>query len=266
MSMRFVCLIIFAIFINPVASKGQPPVRNTSKLVEGRDYLVVERIRLLDTMGFDRPVEAMSVLVPRGWRTEGGVSWKGVGGCRAEIVTWQMSAVSPDGAIRFLVLPLRAFIAFEDQMSRQAAMVAAQQGGCQVYPPFSAAQYVENLARNVLGGATVTDIKPDESLRAVIAKISEMSNATAQQYGTGMNQTGSGVYATLNWPDGSKGIAQVGVSVMTKQGRDMYTGAPNGFATTTVFHQAVIRYPPAREAEALKYFGMILTSHRMNPV
>lgn len=266
MSTRIVCLIFFAIFISPVALKGQAHDRNTSKPVEGRDYLVVERVRLLDAMGFDRPVEAMSMLVPRGWRTEGGVSWKGIGGCRAEIVTWQMSAVSPDGAIRFLVLPLRAFVAFQDQMSRQAAMAAAQQGGCAVYPPFNASQYVQNLASNVLGGAKVTDIKPDESLNAVITKISEISNSTAQQYGTGMNQTGSGVYATLNWPDGSKGIAQVGVSVMSKQGRDMYTGAPNGFATTTVFHQAVIRYPPAREAEALKLFGMILASHRMNPV
>ena len=235
-------------------------------MVEGKDYLVLERVRLLDSMGFDRPVEAMSILAPRGWKTEGGVTWKGIGGCRAEIVTFQFSATSPDGAIRFLVLPLRAFIAFENQMSQQAAIVAAQQGGCQVYPPFNAAQYLENLARNGLGGATVTNVRPDESLRAVIAKISEMTNATAQQYGTGMNQSGSGVYGTLNWPDGSKGLAQVGVSVMTKQGRDMYTGAPNGFATTTVFHQAVIRYPPAREAEAIKLFGMFLASHRMNPI
>ena len=235
-------------------------------MVEGKDYVVLERVRLLDTMGFDRPVEAMSILAPRGWKTEGGVTWKGIGGCRAEIVTFQFSAISPDGAIRFMVLPLRAFVAFQDQMSRQAAMVAAQHGGCQVYPPFNAAQYLENLARNGLGGATATDIRPDESLRAVIAKISEVTNTTAQQYGTGMNQSGSGVYGTLTWPDGSKGVAQVGVSVMTKQGQDLFTGAPNGFATTTVFHQAVIRYPPAREAEAIKLFGMILASHRMNPV
>lgn len=50
----------------------------------------------------------MSVLVPRGWRTDGAVSWKGIGGCRAEIVTWQMSAISPDGAIRLPALPLQA--------------------------------------------------------------------------------------------------------------------------------------------------------------
>jgi hypothetical protein len=33
-----------------------------------------------------------------------------------------------------------------------------------------------------------------------------------------------------------------------------------------VFHQSVIRYPPAREAEALKVFGTISTSERINPL
>ena len=256
--------VIFA-FSLPISAQTQQRTRNNSSTVEGKDYMVLERVRLLDSMGFDRPVEAMSILVPRGWKTEGGVTWKGVGGCRAEIVTFQISATSPDGAIRFLVLPLRSFIAFQNQMSQQAAMVAAQQGGCQVYPPFNAAQYLENLARNGLGGAKLSDVRPDESLRAVLAKISEMTNASSQQYGTGINQSGSGVYGTLTWPDGSKGLAQVGVSVMTKEGQDLF-GAPNGFATTTVFHQALIRYPPAREAEAIKLFGMFLASHRMNPV
>ena len=266
MSKIIVSALIIVAFSIPIAAQTQPRTRNNSTLSEGKDYLVLERVRLLDTMGFDRPVEAMSILVPQGWKTEGGVTGKGINGCRGEIVTLQFSVTSRDGAIRFPVLPLRSFIAFQNQLSQQAAMVAAQQGGCQVYPPFNAARYLENLARNGLGGARATDIRPDESLQAIIAKIAEFSNATAQQYGTGINQSGSGVYGTLTWPDGSKGLAQVGVSVMVKNGQDMYTGAPNGFATTTVFHQAIIRYPPAREAEAIKLFGMFLTSHRMNPV
>ncbi len=240
--------------------------RTSSGLVEGKDFVVLERVRLLDEMGFDRPVEAMSVLVPRGWQTEGGVRWKSVNECRGEIVTWQMSATSPDGAIKFTVLPVRSFVYHEDQMLQQAAINAAQQGGCAVNSPFDAGQYLENLAQNELGGATVSNVRPDPSLQAVIEKIVASSNATSQQYGTGMNQSGSGVYATLTWPDGTKGLANVGVTVTTKQGTDMFTGAPNGFATTMVFHQVFIRYPAAREAEAIKFFGTITASHRMNPV
>ena len=240
--------------------------RTASKLVEGKDYVVLERVRLLDEMGFDRPVEAMSVLVPRGWRTEGGVRWKGVNECRGEIVTWQMSATSPDGAIRFTVLPVRSFNFHQDQMLQQGALAAQQQGGCRISPPFNSAQYLENLARTELGGASLSNVRGDESLQTVLQKIIAQSNATSRQYGTGIEQSGSAVYGNLTWPDGTRGLAQVGVTVMMKQGNDMFTGAPNGFASTTVFHQAVIRYPAAREAEALKLFGTISSSHRMNPI
>jgi hypothetical protein len=49
------------------------------------------------------------------------------------------------------------------------------------------------------------------------------------------------------------------------QGTDLY-GAPNGTANTSVFQRAYIRYPPAREAEALKLWGTIGASQRVNPI
>jgi hypothetical protein len=204
--------------------------------------------------------------VPRGWRTEGSVRWKNVNECRSEIVTWQMSATSPDGAIRLTALPLRSFEFHQDPLLQQGAIAQAQQGGCRVNPPFDAAQYLENLAQAELGGATVSDIRSDESMRAVVDKISADSNAISRQYGSGTTQSGSAVYGTLTWPDGSKGLAQVAVITNINQSRGMYSGEPNGYAMTTVFHQIYIRYPPAREAEALKIFGTITSSHRMNPV
>jgi hypothetical protein len=234
-------------------------------MVEGKDYLVLERFRILDQMGFDRPVEAMSVLVPRGWRTEGGVRWKGVNECRGEIVTWQMSATAPDGMIQFMRLPERSFVFYQNQMLQQGALAAAQQGGCQVNQPFNAAQYIPELAR-IVGGAKVSNIRTDESLMPFLQQLDANGNAISRQYGTNMNQSSSAVYGTLTWPDGSKGLAQVAVTATINQSRDMFTGAPNGFASTMVFHQVVIRYAPARESEALKLFGTINSSHRVNPI
>jgi hypothetical protein len=244
------------------AAQGQ----TASRLVEGKDYVVLERFRILDQMGFDRPVEAMSVLVPRGWRTEGGIRWRGINECRGEMVNWQVSATSPDGAIQFIRLPDRSFLFFQDQMLQQGAIAAQRQGGCSVSAPFNAAQYLENLARNGLGGASVSDIRADPATGAVVAQIVNMSNETSRQYRTGIESSGSAVYGTLTWPDGSKGLAQVALMVSMTRSNDMFTGAPNGSASTIVFHQVVIRYPPAREAEALKVFGTISSSHRVNPI
>ncbi len=249
----------------PAAQSADAAEGSSTSFVEGKDYMVLERARILDEMGFDRPVEAMSVLVPRGWRTEAGVRWKGVDECRGEIVTWQMTATSPDGAIRFAVLPGRTFISSQDQMIQQALIAASRQGGCAVSTPFNARQYLDNFARNELGASTISDVRDDESLQAVVERMSAEVNAASRQYGTGITQSGNAVYGTLQWPDGSRGIANVGVMVAEMPGADLY-GAPNGSASTVVFHQAYIRYPADREAEALKIFGTILASHRVNPI
>jgi hypothetical protein len=259
-------LLLTACSIIGVGNSSVKSQTKASGLVEGRDYVVLERFRILDQMAFDRPVEAMSILVPHGWRAEGGIRWKGINECRGEMASWQVSATSPDGAIRFMRLPDRAFLFFQDQMLQRGALAAQQQGGCTVSPPFNAAQYLENLARNGFGGANVSNIRADPYLGAGVEKLVAMSNETSRQYGTGMQSSGSAVYGTLTWPDGSKGLAQVALMVSMTRSNDMFTGAPNGSASTVVFHQVVIRYPPAREAEALKVFGTISASHRVNPI
>jgi hypothetical protein len=247
------------------SSSGSSP-GGSGRFQEGKDYVVLERVRLLDEMGFDRPVEAMSVLAPRGWRTEGGVTWRGVQECRGEFITWKFSTVSPDGAIRLDVAPVRSFGWFEDPMMRRSMETAAAQGGCAVNQPFDAAQYLDHIAGTELGGATVSDVKRDDALMAVIDRITSDGNRISQQYGNGIVNSGSAVHASLSWPDGTAGLANIGVTVAQKDARDMFTGRPNGFSTTTVFFRAVMRFPADRREEAVKLYGTILSSHRMNPV
>lgn len=234
-------------------------------LEEGKDFLVFERVRILDEMGFDQPVEAMSVLVPKGWRTESNVTWGSLSGCRGDIVTWQMKSTSPDSGIEFVVFPTRTFVASQHQATHQALMAAAQQGGCAVTPPFTAREYVEGFAFNELGANKVSQVQDDQVLRTLLDKVAAQSNAVSTQNGTGMKQTGSAVFGTATWPDGKQGLINVGVSVLETPGVDA-NGARSGFASTSVFHRIYVKYLPEREAEALKYFRTITSSHRMNPV
>ncbi|HEY9284956.1 MAG TPA: hypothetical protein VIP46_15995 [Pyrinomonadaceae bacterium] len=240
--------------------------QTASGLVEGKDYVVFERVRILDEQGFDRPVEAMSLLMPRGWRTEGGVRWKSVNECRGEMITWQFSADSPDGQIQYRVLPARSFGYQEDPMLRQAAIAAARQGGCGVSQPFDAEQYIEQWARTELGGATVSDIHTPEGMQAGIDQLDAQANATSRQYGTNVNQTSTAVFGTLTWPDGDKGMAQVLVQNAVNRGVGMFDGQPNGWSTTNIPLRAYIRYPPEREDEGIKLFQTFGATHRVNPV
>ena len=51
-----------------VGAEQQP-----GKFTEGKDYVVLERVRFMDNTGFEQPAEAFSILLPKGWTHEGGV-------------------------------------------------------------------------------------------------------------------------------------------------------------------------------------------------
>lgn len=248
------------------AKSGSNSNYSSSRFTEGKDFFVLERARFNDEMGFDRPVEAMSVLLPRGWKAEGGVVWRGFNECRAEMISWKMTATSADGAIRMDVPPLRSFVWSQDPMIQRANQQAASNGGCAISRPMEARDYLQSYAREDLGGATVSDIRTDETLMGVIKRLNDQGNAVSREFNNGIVNSGTAVFGTLKWPDGTEGLANIGVLVGIKDSRDMFTGRPNGFAVTTVFHRAVIRFPAARKEEAIRIFGTVLSSHRVNPV
>jgi len=150
-------------------------------------------------------------------------------------------------------------------MMRQPNFNAALKDGCALSQPFDATTYLQTVARDQLGGATVADVHPDDSLTATIAKIVDLNNQTALQFGSGMQTSGTGIYGSLTFPDGTEGLANIGVTNMRKDGRDMFTGRPNGFSTTSVFHQALVRFPANRRDEAVRLLGTTLSSYRVNP-
>ena len=63
---------------------GSSTMQANSTFVEGTDHILLERARFMDEMGFEQPAEAFSVLLPKGWKHEGGILWKSLQECRGE--------------------------------------------------------------------------------------------------------------------------------------------------------------------------------------
>lgn len=232
---------------------------------EGSDYVVMERVRFLDRMGFDQPVEAFSLLLPRGWQSDGGVTWKGVQTCRGEMVAMAMTSRSPDRAIQLDVLPPRSFQWTDDPMLLQTMQVGAQHGGCGVNTAFDALQYADGFARRDLG-ATATNIRADTARLPTSATFDEQANQIARQFGNATEQRTTIAYADLQWPDGTQGLLHTGVTNTFSRQPNMLTGGGTVMTTTNVFHTVVVRYPVARKVEALGVFETAMASHRINPV
>jgi len=257
----------------PMSGEGDVPMGEGSsslqqqpgRFTQGKDYVVLKRVRFLDEMGFDRPVEAFSMLFPTDWKTEGGVRWKGVGECRGEIVSMPVKASSPDGKLQFESTAPRAFNWADDQMMAQAMMAGAQQGGCGVNQPFTAEQYIQGYAQQDLG-AIASEVRSDERRMARAQQMDQQANAIAMQYGNNSEQSTTYARGKLTWPDGTHGIMEAGVTNSITRKPDMFTGGVSTFSSTMMFYATITRFPPERKEEAERLLALFTSSHRMNPV
>lgn len=231
----------------------------------GNDHILLERVRFLDTQGFDRPVEAFSLLVPKGWKSEGGAKWRSVSECRGELLTQWVSLASPDGAISIRSLPARSFNWADDPMMFQVLQAGAQGGGCEMSQPFTADQYLQHIAGSELGGATVVEVKPNNEMARMLSQFDQQANSISQQYGNNQKQTSSAVIGKLKWPDGSLGSALINVTNVQSYQQDYMTGGTTGFSSTSVSYQVILKHSADRKEEAERIFSTVISSYRQDP-
>ena len=62
---------------------------------------------IMDPRGYDRPMIAAKALVPKGWRTQGGVIWPQA--TCGELARFDWAAISPDGLSRVELVPTEAW-------------------------------------------------------------------------------------------------------------------------------------------------------------
>lgn len=247
------------------ASSGAASAAN---FVEGRDYTVLERVRFMDAAGFEQPAEAFSVLLPRGWSHEGGVVWKGLQECRGEMVGARWSVTSPDGAIRYQVLPVHVWGSASDPTHLQLMHMARQQGGCEVGGVVDATQYLRDVfLPRELQGATIVDVRDNAPATQALRDGIRQNYAALTQYNAGGRSefSADAVIANLSWPDGTEGIALVSVFNGVTTTVNPYTGMAQQLTNSNAPERSVLRFPASRRAEAEAILANIKSSYRTNP-
>ena len=233
---------------------------------EGTDYTVLERVRFMDNTGFQQPAEAFSVLIPKGWRHEGGIIWKSLQECRSEMVGARVKISSPDGAIVFESLQPHSWGWASDPMMMQNLQMQAAQGGCGIGQDMSAEQYMrEALLNNELRGATVTEVKQNHEAEQLIAQQGEKYRASARQYGGDAELRPSAITARLKWSDGTEGIALITVQNLHTTMVNAYTGGMQQIGMSTANERSWVRFPTSRRAEAEQFLANLKSSMRTNP-
>lgn len=233
---------------------------------EGKDYMVLERVRFMDAQGFEQPAEAFSILLPKGWAHEGGVAWKGLNECRGEMIAAKWSVRSPDGAISYTVLPNHSWSSASDMMMMQSLQMQAQQGGCEVGGPMDAASYLrEVMVPRELQGAAITEVKENAEVAREMERMAAQTKAAFEQWGGQATLQPSAIIARLKWSDGTEGLALVSVLNVINVSQNMYTGEYQQLTNSNASERSILRFPADRRDEAERVLASIKSSYRTNP-
>lgn len=132
----------------------------------------MQRVGIIDRVGFEQPMVAAGVLLPTGWRTHGGVIWNAPSLCAYSGYTVNWIASSPDGTMGAMLFPGMSWAI--DNTGRQMA------SACPRLDIRSVRQYLQFVVRQSRSGARLLDYRE----RPDVARDLSAGN-TVQQVGAG---------------------------------------------------------------------------------
>jgi hypothetical protein len=252
---------------NAAQQAGGADQRPTQHFTEGKDYLVLERLRVIDPNGFAQPMEAYSILVPKRWRSSGGITWNVGSTCMAESVRNRVTVTSPDGAYALEIYPQQEWDWWDDQMMLQMQRQQAQNPvfrRCAIAQPMDAGQFLQGpLAQEM--GAQVISVEPNAELTNALKRQAQAANQEYQQAGVNLESRPSAAIGTLRYPDGSAGMALCSVAIQVAWMPNYMTGGQSASYSCQATQKIALRCPTGKEAEARKLLSTVMSSFRINP-
>ncbi|MEO5650551.1 MAG: hypothetical protein ABIR03_11600 [Ginsengibacter sp.] len=237
---------------------------SAQKFIEGKDYTILERVRVLDKIAFTQPVEAYSLLVPKGWKSNGEIWWASPGDVGGGVNT-RFKTTSPDGQYSLEVFPVNLF-AYSSNPQMNEIIRNSQNETKGFGQPLDAENYFKQVFVNrELGGPTITEIKPNtEGLSSLNKKI-EASQMELRQYGASdVRMYPSAISARVKWKDGSEGIVLCGILISEATIPNIYNGTYDKSYMTSTTKRIVFKYPANEYEKASKIMSTIMSSFRTN--
>ena len=145
--------------------------------------------RLVDRSGFERPMTALSLLLPADWSFTGSPIYMTRPGCPANLVRLAFKASSPDNRITIELMPSKVWQWADNQtmlqgMQQSNAMMASAGGeGCAIGPPMNAETFLRRVVvPDARAGARVVgaEVLP-EAITQLRAEASTYEDVAARQ-------------------------------------------------------------------------------------
>ena len=249
------------------ADNAPASIASAQAYKEGNDYVLFERVRIVDRTAFSQPAEAYSLLLPKGWKQESKIIWNLPGSDCAGTFR-ALEATSADNQYRFQVLPDVLFTwnsnpelmqFYQDNKSSSPY--------CTIGQPIHAEHYLRNIfGPEELGNPQIVKVESNPLVVEEMEQSNERARMELMQYGSAnIAFDQSAINATIRWPDGKEGMVVLGVSTLENTIPNIYTGTTSKSYTTQVTKRMVYTYPAEEAKQALSQFSVIMGSFRTNP-
>ena len=234
------------------------------KFIEGKDYTIMERVRVLDKIVFNQPVEAYSMLVPAGWKSNGEIWWATPGNVGGGINT-KFKTTSPDGQYSLEIFPVY-LLAYSTDPQMNEIMRNSQNELNGFGQPLDAANYFKQVFVNrELAGASITEIKPNpDGLSSLTEKMEENKRELSRYGAVNVQMYPSAISGRVKFKDGSEGIVLCGVMITEGTIPNIYNGTSIKNYTTNMAKRIVFKYPANEYEKASKIMSTIMSSYRTN--
>jgi hypothetical protein len=123
----------------------------------------VDRAVIVDANGFEAPMAASTLFLPRGWQTRGGVFWGQQFMC-TNGYNFDWSATSPDGSQSVHVLP-------QARWEANNYNAPPSSPGCQLAPYANVRQYLDSLLQGWRPGARTLDFRRRADIERDFAQV-----------------------------------------------------------------------------------------------
>jgi hypothetical protein len=236
-------------------------------------------VRIVDERGFERPMTALTLLIPADWQFQGSVQYGQATGCHANLVNLTLRAVSPDNRLAIELFPGNTWQWADDpnmvNMMRASNQQMARFGarGCDVMAPMTADNFLrQSVIPAVRRGARATGSEPMPDAAQQLQEEARQLQQAAPKQGMRVNirtdvsrvrvsyaLNGQPVEEWFTAMTSSTGMAGPSFNVRTgRAGQSLYY-------SNTADHVFGLRAPQGQLDAQEKFFQLVLGTMRVDP-
>jgi hypothetical protein len=252
-----------------------PPAAAARQASGSPNYYRMKQASVVDEHGFERPMRALSLLIPSDWQFQGSVQFTRSFGCPADLVQVSFRAYSPDGRLALEMFPAAHWQWSDDpnsvEMLRTSNRQMASFGNksCDVNPPMNAADYLRRVvAPRYRPNTQVGAAEPLPDMARQVQERAREQEAAAARMGIHVNMRADVARVRIESQNSEEWLTAVtfasgipGPSFDIRSGRVGQTL----YYTCGAYVLFGMRAPRGQLAGMEKFFNMVLSTVHMDP-